>query len=119
MEDFTRGQIEIQGGELIFVTKFSVKDQNGAKVENTFRLAGSGVSFGPVVCTVSLTVKYGSSGPERDWLGMVINKQITQLVQVTPDGQRIPRNGAFSESTFTQELEGAGELALEFVGVAA
>lgn len=119
MRNYPRADMELEGGVLATIFDLSISEKNGAKVENTFRQSGAGISFGPVNYECTFKLKMPTDPAERDWIGYVRNLKITQIVLKFPDGTQDTVDGAFSDRDGQQGLEGAMEQTMKFVGVAA
>ena len=116
--NYPHAAVEMQGGELYTIEDVSVDEENGATAETTMRRAGAGISFGPVKCSVSFTVKNPSTPAERNWRAMVRARLITQLVIKYPDGTADVIDGAFSKRSFKDQEAGASKTTMDFVGFA-
>lgn len=115
MNLYPRLGIEYKGGEPVTIFSVQYKDGNGGKVENTFRDAGAGMSFGPGEYQITFQHKLGTTA-DRDYRKAVHNREIGQIVVIFPDGSRDVVNGAFVDRSGKSELEGAAEETMEFHG---
>ena len=112
---YPRSSIEMEGGDLINIVNVALNIRNGGTVETTMHSAGSGFSAGPVTVEGSFEIK-NPTVSERDYIGKVVRKEITDITFKHPDGSRLPLTIMPNEAGVKDQDTGASTTSWGFVG---
>lgn len=78
--DFPRGQVAMNGGDLVQVQDATLDIVNGGKVISTLRSNPAGFVKGNLVATLKFNGVVSEDGPERDWPEMVATGDPQQVI---------------------------------------
>lgn len=113
---FPKAFLAMDSGDLVQVTDFQTRTNNGAKQISTLRKPQAGITFGPGESAVSFNFVIDEDGEERDYWRMVEKRQIKQLRAKRPGGKVHTYNGAFVEVTMDGPIDDATKGSCTFVG---
>lgn len=105
----------MDNGDLVQVTNFSLTLTNNAKMKSTLRRRNAGVVVGNFEGTLSFDIEVGPTGPERDYIGLVLSGRLKQVRAKLPGGETLVLDGAYSEWAGEQPADDAFKVSLSFM----
>lgn len=116
-EDYPKGKIAVQGGELQDCYDVSVTFEDGETDVHTFADGGmaKGSTGGKKRCVVVFKSAISEAGFERDYMGRYKKRQVTNVRFKVP-GKTFSVTGRYRSPSFTANLDGAIDFSITIAG---
>jgi hypothetical protein len=115
VENYPRAAIAMDNGDLVQVTNFTVSGNNNAKMKATLRRRSAGVVYGNFDGSLKFSMEFGETGPERDYIGMVLKGTVKQVRVKLPGGLTLVCDGKYQSFDIDQPLDDATKIDLTFI----
>jgi hypothetical protein len=115
VEKYPRAAIAMGNGELVQVTNFTVSANNNAKLKATLRRRNAGVVYGNFDGSIKFSMEFGETGPERDYVDLVLKGTVKQVRVKLPGGLTLVCEGVYQSFDIDQPLDDASKIDLTFI----
>ena len=105
-EDYPKGQIAVEGGELKDAYDINVTFEDGETTVHTFQDGGmaKGSTGGKRACTITFKSAISNTGFERDYMGRYKKRKVTN-VRVKVPGKTFSVTGRYMTPSFTANTD--------------